>query len=84
MAMLKAKSPDSKAIEDPRQGRDYKLIIVGDGPDRSKLEQLTKDLSVDDIVQFVGHVDPNEIPNYLYKADVFVRASRSEGLGNSF
>jgi Glycosyltransferase len=29
-------------------------------------------------------VSPKEIPSYLARADVFVRASRSEGLGSSF
>ena len=35
-------------------------------------------------IVFFGEVLPNEIYNYLTSADVFVRASRSEGLGNSF
>ncbi|MDP3764364.1 MAG: glycosyltransferase family 4 protein [bacterium] len=62
----------------------YQLLIVGDGPDRSNLEKLTKDLGIVDQVKFVGHVDPDLIPKYLYQADLFVRPSRSEGLGNSF
>ena len=64
----------------------YKLqvLIVGDGPDRSKLEQLANDLGVSNKIKFIGHVDPDEIPQYLSQADVFVRPSRSEGLGNSF
>ncbi len=68
------------------QATSYKLqvFIVGDGPDRLKLEQLIKDLNVADHISLVGHVSPEEIPSYLYKADLFVRASRSEGLGNSF
>ena len=71
-ALLKAKSYKLKAI------------IVGDGPDRSKLEKLATDLNVADKVKFVGQVDPEEIPKYLSGADIFVRPSRSEGLGNSF
>ncbi|MEK7078162.1 MAG: glycosyltransferase family 4 protein [Patescibacteria group bacterium] len=62
----------------------YKLQIIGDGPDRSKLEKLVTDLGVADRVKFIGHVDPDLIPQYLSQADIFVRPSRSEGLGNSF
>ncbi len=72
VALLKAKSYKLKAI------------IVGDGPDRSKLEQLARDLGIVDRIKFIGHVNPDRIPEYLSTADIFVRPSRSEGLGNSF
>ncbi len=61
-----------------------KTIIVGDGPDRSKLEDLAKELNVEEEIEFFGHIEPEKIPLYLSKSDIFVRASRSEGLGNSF
>ena len=32
----------------------------------------------------MGHIEPEKIPAHLARADVFVRPSRSEGLGNSF
>lgn len=32
------------------------LIIVGDGPERSRLEKLTSDLSLDDVVKFHGAI----------------------------
>ena len=64
----------------------YKLqvFIVGDGPDRKDLEKLSAELGMADVIKFIGHVIPEEVPSYLYKANLFVRASRSEGLGNSF
>ncbi|MEK7609214.1 MAG: glycosyltransferase family 4 protein, partial [Patescibacteria group bacterium] len=62
----------------------YQLLIIGDGPDRLKLEKLANDLGVSNKVKFIGHIDPALIPEYLAKADIFVRPSRSEGLGNSF
>ncbi len=61
-----------------------KLLILGDGPDRKSLERLSVELGVADVVKFIGHVDPELIPQYLSEADLFVRPSRSEGLGNSF
>lgn len=37
-----------------------------------------------DRVVFLGHIDHNSLPRVLKAADVFVRPSRSEGLGNAF
>ena len=61
-----------------------KLQILGDGPDEKKLKDLAKELKVDDIVQFLGHIEPEYVYEYLTVADIFVRPSRSEGLGSSF
>lgn len=61
-----------------------KLQILGDGPEREKLKNLAKELKVDNFIQFLGHIEPEKIYDYLAKADIFVRPSRSEGLGSSF
>ncbi len=65
-------------------GGDVRLEIFGSGPEEKTLKLLAKVLKISDRVQFAGHVEPDELPKYLAKADIFVRASRSEGLGNSF
>ncbi len=62
----------------------FVIRVVGGGKDEKKLKALATDLKVDDVVEFVGEVEPEKIPEYLINADVFVRASRSEGLGSSF
>ena len=51
---------------------------------RKKLKDLAKELKVDDIVQFLGHIEPEKVYEHLAEADIFVRPSRSEGLGSSF
>jgi hypothetical protein len=61
-----------------------KCHIIGDGPERGALEMLVRDLDLSRNITFLGSVPYEEIPFYLKKADVFVRASRSEGMGNSF
>lgn len=71
---LKFLIPDSK----------FKILIVGDGPDRAKLEQLARSQQLAASVLFVGSVPYEDIPKYLAISDVFVRPSRSEGLGSSF
>lgn len=61
-----------------------KCRIVGGGPDEAKLKRLAADLGVANQIEFLGHVEPDQIPFYLQQAAVFVRPSRSEGLGSSF
>ena len=61
-----------------------RCIVIGDGPLRKKLEDLSKDLKIQDNLIFAGTVSFEDIPKHLGGADLFVRASRSEGLGTAF
>lgn len=61
-----------------------KFLVLGDGPDRGKLEKLSKELNVDSRVDFVGLIDHSVMPKYLKVSDIFIRPSLSEGFGNSF
>ncbi len=58
--------------------------IIGDGPERTKLESLAASLGISESVKFFGNIPHDDIPKYLWQASVFVRPSRSEGMGNSF
>ena len=75
-----------RAIAELRDGqmKDVVCNILGTGPDEAKLKKLVKDLYLEGFVNFLGHVPPSEVEKHLKSADVFVRVSRSEGLGNSF
>lgn len=59
-------------------------LILGTGPDEEKLKRLAAEAGVTDRVVWKGHVGHGELPAYLKASDIFVRASRSEGMGNSF
>lgn len=61
-----------------------KCLIIGDGPERKKLQVLSHKLKVDNNVIFLGQIPQRDLPLYLTISDIFVRPSRSEGLGNSF
>lgn len=61
-----------------------KLRIAGDGPESKKLKAQSVKLGVAGRVEFLGQVAQNKLPDLLAAADIFVRPSRSEGLGNSF
>ncbi len=60
------------------------FIILGKGPEQSRLEDLAKELKVRERVYFLGEIKNTAIIQYLNCSDVFVRPSRSEGMGNSF
>ncbi|MBT8400641.1 MAG: N-acetyl-alpha-D-glucosaminyl L-malate synthase BshA [Rhodothermia bacterium] len=56
-----------------------KLILVGDGPDRSAAERKARDLGVYDDVRFLGKQEP--IEEILSISDVFIMPSGSETFG---
>lgn len=51
---------------------DVKLLMVGDGDDRSNLEKLAIKLRIEKDVIFTGDVYDYEIPNYIAAADIGV------------
>jgi glycosyltransferase involved in cell wall biosynthesis len=61
-----------------------KLLLIGEGEQRTELENLVSYLKIKDKVIFTGQVNYQELPKYLKISDIFVRPSLSEGLGNSF
>jgi len=60
------------------------FLIIGTGPDADELMELTHELGVETRVEFLGHIDHDQLPYYLHNSDIFIRPSRSEGMGNSF
>jgi 1,2-diacylglycerol 3-alpha-glucosyltransferase len=68
-----------------QSGEDHiRLLMVGDGPDRHGLIELTNQLGISDKVSFVGAVPILEVPYYYQLADVFVSASLTETQGLTF
>jgi glycosyltransferase involved in cell wall biosynthesis len=57
------------------------IDIAGDGPDRLRLEKLSKDLGVDDVVHFLGHVSPECKERLLELSWLTVNPSMGEGWG---
>jgi glycosyltransferase involved in cell wall biosynthesis len=54
-----------------------RLLILGEGPLRTELEQLCRELGIADLVSMPGY-DPNPY-RYMAKCDIFVLASAWEG-----
>lgn len=58
-----------------------KLLIVGDGPDKQKYEQLAEKLGLKDNIIFNGKAAWEEIPIYYHASNVFSTASTTETQG---
>jgi phosphatidylinositol alpha-1,6-mannosyltransferase len=59
-------------------------LVVGDGDDRQRLEELAQTTGVAHVMRFAGHVPHTELPDYFRLADVFVMPSTQEGFGIVF
>lgn len=60
---------------------DVRLVIVGEGPEKERLVKLAKDLSVN--VTFLGMVEHDEMAKVYQGADMFILASKNEGMSNA-
>ncbi len=67
-----------------------RLLIVGDGPDRGRLERLAAEMGISHACQFVGQVPHSRIYEFFSSANVFVGPSLdvpgewTEAQGNTF
>jgi glycosyltransferase involved in cell wall biosynthesis len=60
---------------------EYKLIIIGEGPDYDKLNHLCQELDINKNIKFEGQKPQKEISQWMRRAKVFVLPSTEEGLG---
>ena len=59
-----------------------RFVIVGDGAERQRLEQLAATLGVGDRLTITGMVKWNEVPGFLHFGDIFVLPSIHDDDGN--
>jgi glycosyltransferase involved in cell wall biosynthesis len=64
-----------------KRGQDLMLLLVGDGPERAVLEELSRELSVADIVEFPGWISGEQKYRLLSESDLYVMSSIHEGFG---
>lgn len=60
------------------------LYLVGDGPERGRLERLVASLGLRDRVHFLGFHRGQDVVDILTTADFFVSASKTENLPMTF
>lgn len=74
--------PDVVRIFDiVRKSIPSKLLLVGDGPDRSESERLARELGIFDDIRFLGK--QTRLPEILSAADLMLMPSQSESFGLS-
>jgi len=57
------------------------LVIAGEGPERGKLENLIRDLSLKERISLPGHLDRQDLLKCFQDSDVLVHTSQSETFG---
>jgi glycosyltransferase involved in cell wall biosynthesis len=57
------------------------LDVVGDGPSRSSLEQLSRELGLEPRIRWHGQLQQSELPRFYQRAAAVVVPSADEGLG---
>ena len=62
------------------RGRDVRLVLVGDGDDRPRLEGIAGELGIADRVRFAGWC--GDVRPYFEAMDIFALSSLREGLPN--
>ncbi len=60
------------------------FVVYGIGKDEEMLRALARACGVERRVRFMGQISHAELPAALQTCDIFIRPSRSEGMGNSF
>ena len=65
----------------PTDTRETHLLIVGEGDQRKKLEQIASELNIARRIHLVGHQE--DIEHWLLAIDVYVNSSRSEGMSQA-
>jgi glycosyltransferase involved in cell wall biosynthesis len=59
----------------------FHYSIIGDGPERSKIESLIKDLDLINEISILGK--RTDVKDLLYPADIFIHSSLGEGCSNA-
>lgn len=68
-------------LREMKISKKIRVLILGDGPEKHVLEQLSFKLNLNDTVHFQGVV--SDIVNYLHYLDICVLCSDREGLSNA-
>jgi len=58
---------------------DIKYVVVGDGPDRQRLQTIAQRKRVTDCVEFLGGCSAQELVRHYQSCDLFVMPASSEG-----
>jgi glycosyltransferase involved in cell wall biosynthesis len=63
-------------------GLRVRLMVVGDGEERTNLQEQARNLGLEGCVTFVGAVPQAEVQRYLWAGDVFLSVNELSNVGN--
>ncbi|MCM1056406.1 MAG: glycosyltransferase [Firmicutes bacterium] len=72
---------ESLALFKSRYGKPFRMVLVGDGPDRLRYEKLCRTLGLTEETVFTGVVPNEKTAVYFGAADLFLFASKTETQG---
>lgn len=59
-----------------------RLIVVGEGDEKESLQNLTRSLGLEKVVNFLGQIDPRKRLESYAKGNIYVSPSYNEGMAN--
>ncbi len=63
------------------KGANLRLKIAGDGPERETLELLVKEMRLEEKVEFLGEIPPDQMVAQYDRSDIVLMLSEREGMG---
>jgi glycosyltransferase involved in cell wall biosynthesis len=66
----------------PKLPTGWKLLVVGDGPERARLEEQSRAAGLTQRVIFTGEVTQDKVPGFLRASDIFALFTGYEGLSH--
>lgn len=64
-----------------KHGADFRLALVGEGPQKEQLCRCAEELGIREDIAFIGAVPNEKVKNYCKAADLFLFSSQSETQG---
>ncbi len=84
--LIKLKNIDKVILAVSKLVEKYKITytVIGRGPEKEKLVQLVDHLQLGQKIEFVDHIDHNQIADETYKYDIFIMPSYIETFGRVY
>ena len=84
--LVKLKNIDQviRAVKELVIKHQVEYIIVGDGPERQALEQLVRELDLNEHVTLAGSKNREEVAEAMYESDIFIMPSFFETFGRVY
>lgn len=64
-----------------KQGKTFRYLMIGEGPQREELQRKIEELNLTKEILLIGNVANHEIKNYLSASSLFLFSSKSETQG---